>query len=116
MTEREQFETWAKAPPHHKSCRVYPYQDSEWAGQYYDVATQLAWEAWQAARGQWLPIETKPKDDGSYLVADATRGLVAPYIRGVIHNNVGTCWDWQYGEAITHWMPLPAPPQTTEKE
>ena len=62
--------------------------------------------------GAWLPIATvpMPRDSGSYLVADAVRGLVAPHIRGVIHNNPGSVWDWQYGEAITHWMPLPAPP------
>ena len=59
----------------------------------------------------WQPIETMPKDGGSYLVADAVRGNVAPYVRGVIHNNTGTHWDWQYGEAITHWMPLPPPPE-----
>lgn len=59
----------------------------------------------------WQPIETMPKDGGSYLVADAVRGNVAPYIRGVIHNNIGTAHDWQYGEAITHWMPLPRPPE-----
>ena len=44
-------------------------------------------------------------------MADAVRGNVAPYIRGVIHNNIGTAHDWQYGEAITHWMPLPQPPE-----
>jgi hypothetical protein len=58
----------------------------------------------------WQPIETMPEDGGSYLVADAVRGMVAPRIRGVIHNNPGTAHDWQYGEAITHWMPLPPAP------
>ena len=60
----------------------------------------------------WVPAAAMPvpRDGGSYLVADATRGLVAPHIRGVIHNNPGTTWDWQYGGAITHWMPMPEPP------
>jgi len=58
----------------------------------------------------WLPIESAPKDGSSYLVADSARGFVAPHIRGVIHNNPGTEWDWQYGEACTHWMPLPPAP------
>ena len=62
---------------------------------------------------EWRQISEAPlpNDGGSYLVADAVRGFVAPHIRGVIHNNVGTSWDWQYGEAITHWMPLPPPPE-----
>ena len=59
---------------------------------------------------EWQPIETAPKDGVTYLVADAVRGMVAPHIRGVIHNNPGTAHDWQYGEAATHWMPLPEAP------
>lgn len=64
----------------------------------------------------WRPIETRPEGiSESYIVGDAVRGLVAPWVRGVIHSNAGTAWDWHYGEAVTHWMPLPAPP-TTEPE
>lgn len=46
-----------------------------------------------------------------YLVANS-KGQVAPHIDGVIHNTVGSDWDWEYGESITHWMPLPKPPST----
>jgi len=67
--------------------------------------------ALQAEPQGWMPIETAPKDGSTYLVADAVRGMVAPHIRGVIHNNPGTAHDWQYGEAATHWMPLPTPPK-----
>ena len=59
----------------------------------------------------WQPIETRPKGaDETYLVAN-NKGQVAPWIRGVIHNNVGSAWDWAYGESITHWMPLPEAPK-----
>lgn len=58
----------------------------------------------------WQPIETRPQNlTDTYLVVN-TKGQVAPWIKGVIHNNTGTKWDWDYGEAITHWMPLPEPP------
>ena len=58
----------------------------------------------------WQPIETRPEGAGqTYLVANS-KGQVAPWIRGVIHNNPGTAHDWQYGEAATHWMPLPEAP------
>ncbi len=60
---------------------------------------------------EWQPIETMPRDGGTCIVGAAGCGLVAPHIQGVIHNNPGTAWDWQYGEAITHWMPLPEPPK-----
>ena len=63
-------------------------------------------------RDAWQPVETFPMDiDGTVLVANK-RGQVAPWIRGVIHSNVPN-HDWEHGEAITHWMPLPAPPRST---
>jgi hypothetical protein len=58
----------------------------------------------------WINAEERlrPKK-GSYLVANR-KGQVAPWIDGVIHNQAGSAWDWEYGEAVTHWMPLPSPP------
>lgn len=61
---------------------------------------------------EWQPIETAPKDPmAMYLIANAGTGHVAPCIRGIIHCNPGTSWDWNYGESATHWMPLPPPPK-----
>lgn len=54
-----------------------------------------------------------PKDDGTYLVANDT-GQVAPLIRGVIHNNIGSHHDWNFGEAITAYRLLPAAPAGKE--
>jgi hypothetical protein len=68
------------------------------------------------AEKRWLSALTRPIDSSTHLVADAERGFVAPCIRGVIQNNVGTAHDWQYGAEITHWMPMPAPPDTRPKE
>jgi hypothetical protein len=66
--------------------------------------------------GMWQPIETAPKDGSEVLL----------YVRGVSgydHNTtVSAFWgeiDWKdnahagctvYGD-ITHWMPLPDPPE-----
>lgn len=71
----------------------------------------LALRAALQAREGWVSVEDVPlpKLCESYLVANKS-GQVAPHIRGVIHNNVGTANDWAYGESITHWMPLPAAP------
>jgi hypothetical protein len=55
----------------------------------------------------WLSPETLPKDGGTYLVKN-DKGQVAPHIRGVIHNNAGSSWDWNYGESVTGWMHLQA--------
>jgi hypothetical protein len=61
-----------------------------------------------AADGGWLPMDSFPHDGGTYLVMNS-KGEVAPHIRGIIHNNIGTANDWHYGEAVTGWQPLPAP-------
>lgn len=48
---REEFEKWISAPPYERSIRRYP-DDAErfaWPGQYREVSTELAWQAWQEA-------------------------------------------------------------------
>lgn len=59
----------------------------------------------------WISVKecALPSEPGTFLVTNAL-GEVAPHISGIIHNNTGTAADWQYGEAITHWMPLPLAP------
>ena len=68
---------------------------------------------------EWKPIETAPKDGTLILVYEpdneswpirSARWSQSPYPPGR--------WDWFYvyddclGEAPTHWMPLPSPPET----
>lgn len=65
--------------------------------------------------GEWQPIETAPKDGDPYLFIDADgRMLVGWWF--VNRWNLVT----QDGEPIviwtlTHWMPLPQPPQKGEE-
>lgn len=64
---------------------------------------------------EWQPIDTRPKEyHSTYLVTNGRQ--VAPWIRGVIHNNTGTHWDWEYGSTIIAWMPLPEPPPSPTGE
>jgi hypothetical protein len=50
------------------------------------------------ARERWITVSKKPlpDDQETYLVS-GDAGHVAPRMRGVIYNNVGTPWDWNYG-------------------
>ena len=64
--------------------------------------------------GGWQHRDTMPGITETFLVGN-DRGQVAPMIRGIIHNNVGTSWDWNYGESVTCWMPLPPPPNAGNK-
>lgn len=78
------------------------------------LKSQAALSAPQVAPEGWQPIETRPPNlSDTYLVANEN-GQVAPWIRGVIHNNPGTAWDWDYVSTTTHWMPLPNPPSIPE--
>lgn len=49
MTDREQFEAWAKQPPMEWDCERYT-ENEAWPDNYRNYPTQCAWEGWQAAR------------------------------------------------------------------
>jgi hypothetical protein len=76
------------------------------------AAALLAASPSETSCSGWQPLDTRPKEfESTYLV---TNGLqVAPWIRGIIHNNAGTAWDWEYGSNIIGWMPLPSPLKTS---
>ncbi len=71
--------------------------------------------------GEWLPIETAPKDGTSILLHGSWSGEIGCDVP--IASTVGF---WSYDEWVasitdyysvsanpTHWMPLPPPPKTT---
>jgi hypothetical protein len=63
---------------------------------------------------EWISVKDAkvPDDGGSYLVANVELGIVAPYVQCVIKSNPWTAnHNWSYGTEITHWMPLPEPPE-----
>lgn len=57
----------------------------------------------------WIPFSRIDLDLPSVtiLVANEDSGQTAPMVRGVIQNNVGTSWDWTWGQPITHYMLMP---------
>jgi len=74
------------------------------------ILTALQAEGMAVVPG-WQPIETRPAGmKATHLLCNA-KGQVAPCVRGIIHVDDGeSVWDWDYGEAATHWQPLPASP------
>jgi len=63
--------------------------------------------------GNWMPIETAPKDGTRFLAYCAKGGWQA-----VLWNDGGSSWQgrpyWSSDRdemTPTHWMPLPEPPQ-----
>jgi hypothetical protein len=116
---RREFEDWAKK----QDVSMFTFKTRK--GKYYDTITQVAWEAWQAARErQWLPIESAPKNGRVILTWDGVNMSLCNWA------NCSEVWEqeermgWSSGydcstmshdeEYPTHWIPLPNPP-TSEK-
>lgn len=58
----------------------------------------------------WQPIEAAPTDGTVVLVFAAERdGLAAFQCTAAYHEDAGWCVDEL--REVTHWMPLPPPPQ-----
>jgi len=56
---------------------------------------------------EWISVKDRlPEEDILVLV-------FIPYWRKISTDRLGKdgCWRGAFGEAITHWMPLPEPPQ-----
>ena len=69
--------------------------------------------AQEGKAGEWLPIESAPKD-GAFLVAKAKGNVCACQSRDgqrIVHN-MPVYADWMWGDDATHWMPLPPPPSS----
>lgn len=75
------------------------------------------------AESGWQPIETAPRD-GTWVILHTAAGGVQPGYWGPTYFGYNPAWV-QYAhrseaeEIIgepTHWMPLPAPPASTEEE
>lgn len=81
-------------------------------GSYWSNVPDAFWEGFQAgaalshpSTGQWMPIESAPKD-GSHILLAGKKGRIAS---GCWHT--WNLWDWPYIHAEpTHWQPLPPPP------
>ena len=73
--------------------------------------------AWQAARPQWQPIETAPRDKTLIDIYSASLGRLCDY--HLHFNNSGKPFYSGVNEAgfivwdATHWKPTPQPPEST---
>lgn len=71
-------------------------------------------------RGDWLPIETAPKDGTPILawcvhpnarfVGDSQAWAAPVVAQWITHNGGGWTWNGISG-SFTHWRPLPSPPE-----
>ena len=78
-----------------------------------DARLAEAYEQGKKDATTWQPIEAATRPMPVVYLVMNNKGQVAPSIDGVIHNTIGTAWDWAYGELITHFMLMPLPKEPT---
>ena len=90
--------------------------DIAYADKHAEKVESLLWgtarenERLRAAPPPWRPIETAPTDGTVVLVfAEERQGLPAFQCTAAYHEDAGWCVDEL--REVTHWMPLPPPPQ-----
>lgn len=109
-SERERFEAWCKTYP--SGWGLAPETILDGTGAYEHDDTQVAWLAWQAARQDWQPIETAPKDGTWMVVCQSRNGIIKIARWSDIYKHWSTgITAMCYLAEVSHWMPLPPAPQ-----
>ena len=111
--ERKAFEAWVTRAWQEDSARKEP------DGSYYHPETEMQFSAWcaaktHAAQSKWISVEDGvPEIETTVLICTK---------RGDIFSSWASNEDvfWFYGEAednrVTHWQPLPEPPEQGDKK
>ena len=132
--ERKAFEEWYAStylptPARGRTFNKYP------SGVYCLQHDQDAWQAWQAraAQSEWISVEDKYPEDGQEvnILLNTGEGRIAlhelgtpsgscftkgHYFTGDIYHIDGAEYNCSiYGDDVTHWQPLPKPPETRGK-
>ncbi|MFC2534110.1 MAG: DUF551 domain-containing protein [Neisseria elongata] len=114
--ERKAFEEWYAStylptPAHGRTFYKYP------TGVYHLQHTQDAWQTWQAraAQSEWISVEERlPEVNGTYLGFNNNAGMVGAVKFYKCHTGKGLFHDHRILN-VTHWQPLPEPPETRGK-
>lgn len=107
--ERKAFEAWMaeRYPTDPKTERE--------GDEYSRLGTQYKWEGWQAraAQSEWVSVKDKlPDIETAVLVCNEHGEIFLSWA-----SDVDVFWFYNEEEdnRVTHWQPLPAPPETRGK-
>ena len=107
--ERKSFEAWMaeRYPTDPKTERE--------GDEYSRLGTQYKWEGWQAraAQSEWVSVKDKlPDIETAVLVCNEHGEIFLSWA-----SDVDVFWFYNEEEdnRVTHWQPLPAPPETIGK-
>lgn len=87
------------------------------SGEYAYEHIEFAWEMWQAraAQSEWISVEERlPEVNGTYLGFNNNAGMVGAVKFYKCHTGKGLFHDHRILN-VTHWQPLPEPPETRGK-
>lgn len=114
-SDREEFEKWASALPRDLNINRLS-ASASWPEQYESYTVETAWEAWQAARQQAVPIVMPP----SPYMPDTEPGSMTAYEEGEAQ---GRCDMWAEVKRLNaaapqaeHMLSAPAPAERVEQE
>ena len=110
--ERKAFEAWM--------VELYPTnpQTERIGDEYSRLGTQYKWEGWQAraAQSEWISVEDSLPETEGYVIVAWANGYVelSRFTRDKYSH--GGSWHPDFiPDDITHWQPLPEPPETRDK-
>lgn len=113
--ERAAFEAWYweynQIPEHHRARFTGRLSPCE--ARYEGTAGHTAWQAWlaRAQQSAWISVEERLPEINKEVLVAWTDGVVGR-ARHINDESEKQTWDiYSSYEQITHWQPLPEPPQ-----
>ena len=77
------------------------------------TATEQAYKnGYEAGKPKWISVEERlPEEEGDYLTCNVAKMFPKHSIHFTYFRAGDRYWDFVWSNEITHWMPLPEPPE-----
>lgn len=85
------------------------------SGEYAYDHIEFAWEIWQAraAQSEWISVEERLPETETSVLVFTERGYI--FLSWASNEDVFWFYNEEEGDRVTHWQPLPEPPETRGK-
>ena len=85
------------------------------SGEYAYDHIEFAWEMWQAraAQSEWISVEERLPETETSVLVFTERGYI--FLSWASNEDVFWFYNEDEDDRVTHWQPLPEPPETRGK-